>query len=90
MEEDLNWDKFCTVGRGVLIVVRPLLELQVDFQRPLTIYPWVLGPHFSKRLPNGAERVLHYVGANIFTIGADVATAVIGGKCGKDWYGVLV
>ena len=35
--EALYWGSFDMVGRGFLIVLVPVLGLQVDFQRPLTI-----------------------------------------------------
>ena len=37
MVEDLNWDRFETVGRGFLLGVGPVLELQAGVQLPLTI-----------------------------------------------------
>ena len=73
------------VGRSVLLGVGPVLEIQVVVHCPLTIYPRVLGPNFSKRLANGVDDVLHYVGAKFLTAGADVSMAVLGGKCGNDW-----
>ena len=90
MAEDLNWDRFDMVGRGVLCGVGPVLELKSYVQRALTIYLCVLGPHDSERLANVEDGVLHRAVVSVLTAGADVATAVLGGKGGKDWYGVLV
>ena len=90
MVEDLNWDRFDMFGRGVLRRVGPVLELKAYVQRPLTIYLCVLGPHDSERLANVADGVLHRAVVSVLTSGADVATAVLGGKGGKDSYGVLV
>ena len=59
MAEDLEWYWFDTVERGVLIGLGPILKLQTDFQRPLTIELRFLGPHYSKRLANGVDVILH-------------------------------
>ena len=86
---NMDWDKFDTIGRGFLLVVGPILELYVNVQRPLTIYPRVIGPHCIKRLANGVDYVLHCLGANVLTTGADVSTAVLDRGGFKDWDKVL-
>ena len=90
MVEDLELDRFDTIGRGALIGLGPVLELQEDVQQPLPIYTRVLGPHLSERLANVADRVLHRAGDNVLTTGAYVTTVVLGGRCGKDQGGVIV
>ena len=88
--EDLEWGRFDTVIRGVLLGVGPVLELQAYFQLPLTIYPQLLGPHCSGHLANGADSVLHLAGSIVLTAGTDVATVVLVGKGSEDRDIVLV
>ena len=87
MAEDLDWDRFDTVGVVVMLKVGHIWELQADVQSTLTIYLRVLGPHCSEHQANGADGVVHCAVANICTAGTDFATAVLAGKVGEDWDG---
>ena len=88
--EDLSWYRFYTVGRGVLLGLFPVLELQLDVHIPITIQTRVLGTHYRERLANGADGVLHRAGANVLMAGAYVSTVVLVGKGSENRYGFFV
>ena len=82
MVEDLRWYRFYTVGRGVILGLFPVLEIQLDVHIPLTIQPRVLGTHYRESLVNGADGGLHRAGGNVLMAGTYVSMAVLGGKGG--------